>query len=64
LDAHRQAAFSSLRKSPKSQIGNEPDGKKFPEVYDLTTVQPTQEYQDMYNKMAKEIKGCLGINPK
>ncbi|UCH02995.1 MAG: monomethylamine:corrinoid methyltransferase, partial [Candidatus Bathyarchaeota archaeon] len=54
----------TLLKSPKIQIGNEPDGKQFPEVYDLETVQPTKEYQDMYTKMAKEIKGCLGINPK
>jgi methylamine--corrinoid protein Co-methyltransferase len=54
----------TLLKSPRVQIGNEPDGKRFQEVYDLETVQPTPEYQDMYTKMAKEIKDLLGINPK
>jgi hypothetical protein len=54
----------TLLKSPKFQIGKEPDGKKFPEVYDLETVQPTQEYQDMYNKMTKEVRDVLGITPK
>ncbi|UCH02871.1 MAG: monomethylamine:corrinoid methyltransferase, partial [Candidatus Bathyarchaeota archaeon] len=54
----------TLLKNPKYKIGNEPDGMKFQEAYNLETVQPTQEYQDMYNKMTKEVRNVLGISPK
>jgi hypothetical protein len=53
-----------LLKHPKYKIGNEPDGKKFQEAYNLETVQPTQEYQDMYNKVTNEVRNVLGISPK
>jgi methylamine--corrinoid protein Co-methyltransferase len=49
----------TLLKSPQYNIANPPEGKKFQEVYNLDTVQPTQEYQDMYNRMTKEIVDLL-----
>ncbi|UCH02919.1 MAG: monomethylamine:corrinoid methyltransferase [Candidatus Bathyarchaeota archaeon] len=56
--------IKTLLKNPKIQIGNEPDGKRFQEVYDLETVQPTKEYQDMYTRVSKKIKNLVGINTK
>ncbi|UCH02181.1 MAG: monomethylamine:corrinoid methyltransferase, partial [Candidatus Bathyarchaeota archaeon] len=54
----------TLLKSGKIKEGKPPDGKRFQEVYDLETVQPTKEYLDMYTKVTKEIKDLLGINYK
>jgi len=54
----------TLYKSQKIKEGRPPDGKNFQEVYDLETVQPTNEYHDMYTNVTKEIKDLLGINPK
>jgi methylamine--corrinoid protein Co-methyltransferase len=45
------------------RLGDEPVGKKFPEAYDLKTVQPTKDYRNMYMKVTKEIKDTLGLKP-
>ncbi|MBD3306354.1 monomethylamine:corrinoid methyltransferase, partial [candidate division KSB3 bacterium] len=44
-----------------SQIADAPPGKTFAECYDLTTVQPTQEYLDVYER-CKEQLHTLGLD--
>lgn len=54
----------TLLKSSKIKEGRPPDGKKFTEVYDLETIQPTKEYEDTFKKATKEILDLLGIKNK
>jgi methylamine--corrinoid protein Co-methyltransferase len=41
----------------ESQIAEAPLGKRFDECYDLSTVQPTQEYLDVYEKVKEKLAG-------
>jgi len=54
----------TLMMNPKYLLGNEPDGKRFQEVYDLETATPRKEYLEMYQRTTREVKNLLGINPK
>ena len=45
----------------EDQIETAPLGKRFDECYDLTRVQPTQEYLDLYEK-CKEKLSKLGLD--
>ncbi|MCL5736772.1 MAG: monomethylamine:corrinoid methyltransferase [Actinobacteria bacterium] len=42
------------------QLGSPPQGKTFPELYDVKEVQPTPEYLDVY-KRAKDQLATLGV---
>lgn len=45
----------------EAQIEDAPIGKRFDECYDLETVQPTQEYLDLYER-CKEVLSGLGLD--
>jgi methylamine--corrinoid protein Co-methyltransferase len=45
----------------ESQIAEAPLGKRFDECYDLQTVQPTQEYLDLYES-CKEKLTAFGLD--
>lgn len=44
----------------EDQLGSEPEGKTFPELYDVKTVQPTAEYLAVYHR-AKEQLARIGV---
>jgi len=39
----------------ETQIGDASIGKRFDECYDLETVQPTQEYLDLYERCKEKL---------
>jgi methylamine--corrinoid protein Co-methyltransferase len=41
----------------EDQFGDPPLGKRFDECYDLDTLQPTQEYLDLYDRIKKKLTG-------
>jgi methylamine--corrinoid protein Co-methyltransferase len=41
----------------EAQIIDAPIGKRFDECYNLETVQPTQEYLDLYEKCKEKLNG-------
>ena len=41
----------------EAQIGEAPIGKRFDECYDLETLQPTQEYLDLYERCKEKLRG-------
>jgi len=45
----------------ETQIADAPAGKRFDECYDLKTVQPTQEYLDLYEHCKEKLSG-LGLD--
>jgi hypothetical protein len=45
----------------EEDIPNAPLGKKFSEIYDLERVTPTEEYEELYQRMRKELAN-LGLN--
>jgi len=45
----------------ETQINDAPIGKRFDECYDLKTVQPTQEYLDLYERCKEKLSG-LGLD--
>ena len=45
----------------EDQIEEAPIGKRFDECYDLKTVQPTQEYLDLYER-CKEVLTGVGLD--
>ena len=38
-------------------LDKKPFGRPFPEVYDITTVQPTKEWLDLYDQVKQEVIG-------
>jgi methylamine--corrinoid protein Co-methyltransferase len=45
----------------ESQIPTAPEGKRLDECYNLQTVQPAQEYLDIYEKCKKKL-GDFGLD--
>ncbi len=41
----------------EDQFGDPPLGKRFDECYDLDTLQPTQEYLDLYDRIKEKLTG-------
>ena len=39
----------------EDQFGDPPLGKRFDECYDLDTLQPTQEYLDLYDRIKEKL---------
>ena len=41
----------------EAQIGEAPIGKRFDECYNLETLEPTQEYLDLYERVKGKLSG-------
>ncbi len=41
----------------KDQMGEAPIGQRFDECYDLETLQPTQEYLELYERVKEKLNG-------
>ncbi len=48
----------------EDRLMNPPKGKSFTECFDLKTLKPTKEWQDIYDRVWKELEdlGCTNIN--
>jgi len=55
------AAVDQILPLYEERIGEAPLGKRFDECYDLTTVEPTQEYVDLYARCREKL-GAFGLD--
>ena len=50
--------FKLLNAKYKDQLTNPPKGKKFQEIFDWDSIEPCQEYVDLYGRIKNELTGC------